>query len=420
MKKILCVLMCVLAAGIAWGQELSLVEAISSPDSSIEGIALENSGEMWVCYSSYATVYSGKIVKIDMGGNVLTSFNAPGKLTYSNLPATDGLAYDGTYLWVINWSDDNLYKITKTGEVVGSFKIPDSSESVTWDGGNLWIANSSSNKIYKIDSTTGTILHTINSPEWESGIKPDSLAYDGQYLCVSNNDGKKIYKIDPKTGEIITKYTNSFDYGTVYALAWDGKYLLTGGSKTSAIKKYKVAQIPEGYLNPTMEQVELLPENYEGLLLYFDKAYFNPEVADNKITSFDKIIYGVSASSKDGKYYRSYLVEDTLNFYVNENFATDMIYATLPDTSCYANFYCFVEKLTTSEGIKTYWMCKIIKIEIRGDDGYITQTLEETGTPPPNPVGEAVKAERLKWDVDGDGKNGLPEAIRSLQVTTKQ
>ncbi len=419
MKKIFFVIMAMcFIAGTAWSQELSLVETISAPDSSIEGLALD-SGEIWVCYSAYATVYKGMIVKIDMSGNILASFKAPGKLTSDSAPANEGLAFDGTYLWVMNWSDDNLYKITKTGEVVSSFKIPDSSESVTWDGGNLWLTNSANNKIYKIDSTTGAILHTINSPEWESGVEPDGLAYDGQYLCVSNNNGKKIYKIDPKTGEIITTYSNTFDYGTVYALAWDGKYLLTGGAETSAVKKYTVAQIPEGYLNPTIEEVELLPDNYDGLLLYFDKAKFYPAIADRKITSFDNIIYGVDIYSKAGKLYWR-LEEDSINFYVNESFATDIIYANLSKSSYDANLFCTLEKITASDGEKAYWMCRIIKIEIRGDDGYITQTLKETGVAPPNPVAEAIKEERLKWDVNGDGKNGLPEAIRSLQITTKQ
>jgi len=57
MKKIFFVIMAMcFIAGTAWSQELSLVETISAPDSSIEGLALD-SGEIWVCYSAYATVY---------------------------------------------------------------------------------------------------------------------------------------------------------------------------------------------------------------------------------------------------------------------------------------------------------------------------------------------------------------------------
>ena len=242
-----------LAVSVAWADELALVETISSPDSDIQGLACE-SGYIWVSYGGSASVYAGMIVKIDMSGNVITSFNAPGKVSsVSETPATAGLAFDGTYLWNINYLDNKLYKITKTGEIIGSITIPSYCYSVTWDGKNLWIVNKENNKVYKINQLSGEILYTIDAPGWEKDIEPDGLAYDGEYLWVSNNYGKKICSVDPQSGETVTEYSNLFSYGTAEALTWDGQYLFIGGSASSGIKKYKVMQPPEGYSNPTME-----------------------------------------------------------------------------------------------------------------------------------------------------------------------
>jgi len=352
-----------------------------------------------------------------MSGNILTSFNAPGDTGSYDVPDTAGLTFDGTYLWSINLKNDAIYKLTTGGEAIASIPTPGKyCYSLAWDGEYLWVNNTDNDKIYKLRPSDGEILHTVSAPGWEENINADGLAFGGGYLWVSNNNGKKVYRIDPQTGEIVSEYSNTFSYGFAEALAWDGRYLWAGGD-SSAIKKYMIAQIPEGYPNPTIEQVELLPDNFDGLVVYFDKVRFFPNISEREITSFDNTIYGVSVSSKDGKYYSGSLDENDISFYVNEDFATDIIYADLGSDMLNANLFSTVETKTTSDGEKSYWMCKITKIEIRGEEGGISQILEETGTLPPNPVEEAIAKERSVWDADGDGKIGLPEAIKALQVT---
>mgnify|MGYP005848606179 CR=1 FL=1 len=415
MKKISIIMAIILIACVAWADdELALVETVAGPDSRVGGLAWA-SGYLWVSYEDNSSIYNGKILKIDMSGNVVTSFNAPGDIGLYDVPDTAGLTFDGTYLWNINLKDDVIYKLTTGGETISSIPTPGKyCYSLAWDGEYLWVNNTDSDKIYKIRPSDGEILHTVNAPGWEKNINADGLAHDGKYLWVSNNYGKKIFRVNPQTGEIVSEYINTFSLGFAESLTWDGQYIWAGGS-SSAIKKYMIAQLPEGYPNPTMEQVDLLPDNFDGLVLYFDKVNFFPNIRE--ITSFDQTIYGVSVNSKDGKYYSGSLDENEINFYVTENFATDIIYANLGDDIQNANLFCAVETKTTSDGEKTYWMCKIIKIEIRGDEGSISQVLEETGSLPPNPLEEAIAEERSKWDAVGDGKIGLPEAIRALQIT---
>lgn len=99
-----------------------------------------------------------------------------------------------------------------------------------------------------------------------------------------------------------------------------------------------------------MEQVDLLPENYTGLVVYFDRVKFFQDISSRKITSFDQIIYGVTIGSTGGRLYYGYLDEDEINFYVGEDFATDIIYANLGSDLLYANLICEIERKTTFDG----------------------------------------------------------------------
>ncbi|MCP4109210.1 MAG: hypothetical protein GY749_27410 [Desulfobacteraceae bacterium] len=409
MKKIMVCMFCIIWASATYADELVLVESVPGPDSRVRGLAVD-SGNLWICYSSTASTYKGKIVKIDMSGNILTSFDAPGKMSLYDVPATVGLTFDGTYLWNANYLDNTLYKITTSGEVAGTLSIPKNTNDLAWDGSNIWISNTGNNKVYKINPLDGEIIHTVNTPGWEDDREPDGMAYDGEYLWVSNSYGRNVYRIDAQTGEIVTQFSNILSYEAAEALAWDGQYIWIAG-ESSAIKKYKIAQPPEGYPNPTVEQVNILPDNFDGLTVYFDSAEFYSNI--KKDISFDNVIHITAGRSKDGTYYSSSLKEDEINFYVSEAFATDIIFADLGGDSYDANLFCTIEKKTASDGEKHYWMAKIIKVEIRGTEGQITQTLQETGTLPPSPVA----AERAKWDINMDNRIGLEEAIRALQIT---
>ena len=279
----------------------------------------------------------------------------------------------------------------------------------------MWVTNTDNDKIYRINPSNGDIIQSINAPGWESGTSPNGVAWDGENLWVSNDYGEKIYRVDPQSGAIRTAFSNSFSFGVANSLSWDGQCLWAGGD-SSVIRKYTVAKVPEIYPNPTLEQVDLLPENYTGLVVYFDRVKFFPDISKLKITSFEQPIYGVTIGSQGGKLYSGYLDEDEINFYVSEDFATDIIYADLGSDLLDANLICEIERKTTFDGQKTYWMCEILCIEIRGEEAEIASVLEETGILPPNPMEAAVAAERSRWDADGDGRIGLPEAIRALRV----
>jgi len=213
---------------------LPLVATISSPDSGITGLAWDN-GYLWAAFHySYSALYKGKIIKFDMQGKIITSFDAPGSKS-NDAAYTTGLAFDGTYLWNINYSDDILYKLSTSGEVIASYEILDASSGIAYDNGNLWVSNVRSNKIYKINPESGEILQTINAPNWENDIEPNGLAFDGSYLWVANSRG--VYKITTDSGAIIETYSS---LSARDGLTFDGTYLYSGGESSSAIKKNDV------------------------------------------------------------------------------------------------------------------------------------------------------------------------------------
>ncbi len=217
---------------------LPVIETVSSPDSGINGLAWD-SGHLWGSFHySFPAVYKGMILKFDMSGNIVTSFEAPGyKFTTNDKASTEGLAFDGTYLWNLNYTDDKIYKLTTSGEVIESFDILNGSSGIAWDGENLWISNVTNYKIYKVSPVTGEILHTINAPKWENDKAPHGMAFDGAHLWISNTAG--VYKIDTASGSIIEEY-KSLGYGKADGLTWDGEYLWSGGTASSAVKKLDV------------------------------------------------------------------------------------------------------------------------------------------------------------------------------------
>ncbi len=177
------------------------------------------------------------------------------------------------------------------------------------------------------------------------------------------------------------------------------------------------------YPNPTMEQVNFSPENYEGATVFFDGATFQPDFS--KKDDFDNIIYTFYVKSKNGDIYievhYAHKNSGEINFYVNETFAGELINAQFEPGNHKANLLCVVEKQNAEiwpYEEQTYWLCKVIKIELLDSEGNITETYVETGASLPSPCEEAVKAERERWDVGNDNKIGLPEAIKALQITS--
>ena len=54
----------------------------------------------------------------------------------------NGIAFDGTNIWVANFFSDDVTKLTNKGIVLGTFPVGDGPAGVLYDGTNIWVANS--------------------------------------------------------------------------------------------------------------------------------------------------------------------------------------------------------------------------------------------------------------------------------------
>ena len=195
---------------------------------------------LWVSQADSASSYPGMILEVDSNGNTLSFFQAPGQ--WENGPRPKGLAYDGTYLWNVDFIDEKIFKLTKTGGVISSIPAPSGiSSGLAWDGEYIWVSEWDSYKIYKINPENGGIVDSFNAPDFENE-HPYGLAWDGTYLWSSNSNG--IYKINPETGAILGACQDfDFQNGQAYGLTWDGQYLWAGSSISSTIMKIDISNL---------------------------------------------------------------------------------------------------------------------------------------------------------------------------------
>ena len=214
------------------------ITSFATPYSHPEGLAWDGS-YLWLADSGEKKIY-----KIDPSdGRVIKSFAAPDRYP-------EGLAWDGTYLWLADsyYGKEKIYKIDPSdGKVIASFAAPSRFlEGLAWDGSYLWLADSNEEKIYKIDPSDGSFI-PFNSP----GNEPTGLAWDGSYLWLVDGFVREtypysrrydrtfyIYKIDPSDGHIINKLAYPYEYPE--GLAWDGSYLWLVDSDEEKIYKIEV------------------------------------------------------------------------------------------------------------------------------------------------------------------------------------
>jgi len=61
------------------------------------------------------------------------------------------VAFDGTYVWVVNSGSNNVTKLTASnGARQGTFAVGSEPVGVAFDGANIWVVNAGSNTASKL------------------------------------------------------------------------------------------------------------------------------------------------------------------------------------------------------------------------------------------------------------------------------
>jgi len=146
-----------------------------------------------------------QIIKIDpVDGDNLESENTLSTVAF---PSPNGITFDGTYFWVVDWQSNTINKVlAEDGSVLSSIPGPstlpsfDTNSSVTnarpfgitWDGAALWVSDHEEDMIYRINPIDGAILTFFPTPS----TSPKGLAWDGEFLWLTDSSSQTIYKID--------------------------------------------------------------------------------------------------------------------------------------------------------------------------------------------------------------------------------
>jgi hypothetical protein len=156
-----------------------------------------------------------------------------------------GLAWDGEYFWVNDFSLLKIFKLKLEGEqlkVVSFFDIPEKEKGgtsgLTTDSEFLYLRSRDGTKIYKLDKQ-GNLVREIELPG-------ATLVWTGEYfwttyscdkgICKYTKDGKLIGEIYPPAKDTL-------------ALAWDGKYIWT------------IQRTCELWDDPKIYQIEILDDS---------------------------------------------------------------------------------------------------------------------------------------------------------------
>jgi glutamine cyclotransferase len=148
--------------------------------------------------------YDGQRIWFAAGDTLQSLDPATGKpLRSIDVAAHAGTAFDGKYLFQI--AESRIQKIDpSSGRVLATIPAPGAGgdSGLAWAEGSLWVGHYRARKIYQVDPDTGTVLRTIESTRFVTGV----TWVDGElWHATWEGDESDLRRIDPQTGAVIEK-----------------------------------------------------------------------------------------------------------------------------------------------------------------------------------------------------------------------
>jgi len=136
------------------------------------GLTIDDEKYIWI-----VDFANRKLYKIDpLTHNILFSFDSP----KPNLGGCKGLEWDGQYLNVMGWAEQEIYQMNKNGNLINTITLSEKAGGgLTFDGTYFWAPQGSS-RISKFDKTGKLIgwIYPASEGTWD-------LTWDGHYLWAS-------------------------------------------------------------------------------------------------------------------------------------------------------------------------------------------------------------------------------------------
>lgn len=162
-----------------------------------------------------------------------------------------GLTHDGEFFYVNDFSLLKIFKFQlneSTGfiEILDSFDIPEKEEGgvqgLTNDGEFLYLCSRSNNKLFQL-SKTGELISEIHSTTGEIG---DSLVWTGEFFWTNGGCEKGFCKFSKQGTLLGEAYQPAKE---AWAMTWDGQYLWT------------IQRTNELWNDPKIYQIEILNDS---------------------------------------------------------------------------------------------------------------------------------------------------------------
>jgi glutamine cyclotransferase len=169
-------------------------------------------------------------------GDKLTALDpASGKILRSiDVASHAGTAFDGQHLYQI--AEDRILKIDpESGRVLATIPAPagGGDSGLAWAEGTLWVGDYRSRKIHQIDPQTGTILRSIESNRFVTGVTwVDGELWHGTW----EGEESELRRIDPRSGHVLEHLEMPPGAG-VSGLESDGAdQLFCGGGSSGTVR----------------------------------------------------------------------------------------------------------------------------------------------------------------------------------------
>ena len=169
-------------------------------------------------------------------GDKLSAFDpASGEVVRSiDVAAHAGTAFDGKHLFQI--AEDRIQKIDPaTGRVVSTIPAPGGGgdSGLAWAEGTLWVGEYRARKIHQVDPDTGTILRTIESNRYVTGVTwVDGELWHGTW----EGDDGELRRVDARTGEVLETLEMPPGAGVSGLESDGGDQFFCGGGKSGKVR----------------------------------------------------------------------------------------------------------------------------------------------------------------------------------------
>jgi len=213
-----------------------------------------------------------------------------------------GITWDGTYFWVTDGTDAEVYKYNAGGTYTGfSFDTAASGNGspygIAWDGASFWVTDVTDKEVYKYNADgtyTGFSFDTAASGN--AGLR--SIAWDGASFWVTDRNNAEVYKYNSNG-----TYTGfSFDTaasgnGSPYGIAWDGAYFWVADKNGKEVYQYNADGTYTGFSFDT----DVSGSDTHPFGITWDGTYFwVVDNTDDEVYQYGGGTSGTPASGEDG------------------------------------------------------------------------------------------------------------------------